>query len=67
MKLKSCPFCGSKNINIVIGAIARALTYQSICLNCGISGLKYETQLKAIKKWNTRTPITKKGVKNERN
>ena len=55
-KLKPCPFCGNKNIDIV----TFHGMFQVICQWCHIMTEEKETKKEAVDDWNKRAKETKK-------
>jgi len=60
MNLKSCPFCGSKDIrndeSIPVGSVIMHYVYW--CGNCGALGPKHLSFASAMKMWNLRRPTS---------
>lgn len=56
-KLNSCPFCGCKDINIREGKhpYIEGKGYYVWCDMCGVRTDIYDTEKKAITKWNRRS------------
>lgn len=62
MKLKKCPFCGTKN---VIAAGGTATPPFVRCNDCGATGPTRQTYEEAIEAWNRRTKNKRPWTKNE--
>ena len=61
MKLKPCPFCGTKDISISRTYIDPLLREDSLpdevhvtCSACGLGGYAEETEEEAVEAWNRR-------------
>lgn len=48
-ELKPCPFCGSKEVNLMDDGV-----FYVSCFNCSTDGPMSDTDRGAIKAWNTR-------------
>ena len=53
MELKQCPFCGAKDMRIVIKGVG-ALKYAVICEHCDARSGRKPTKQAAIEEWNRR-------------
>jgi len=55
-KLKSCPFCGSNDVELRDDdtGIVWEHAFQVMCWECGVRTLYTQTQEKAVKMWNRR-------------
>ena len=53
VKLKSCPFCGSSDLDIESAGCAHDM-YNVACGGCEAWGPTEDTKEKAIEKWNLR-------------
>lgn len=56
-KLKSCPFCGSKKIDICALEIGKENFYQVLCTKCNAIINNKKSEKEAIICWNTRSKI----------
>ena len=56
-KLKPCPFCGSKDIHIMIERPQNIFShcYKVMCFSCQATSALKETGAMAIEVWNRRT------------
>lgn len=54
-KIKPCPFCGSKDIEILEWTFKNDInTWQVECQECGVSGSMYSIKAEAVEEWNRR-------------
>ena len=53
-ELKPCPFCGNKEIKIIIAAFGLKYAH---CYGCETSGGEYLTQKEIREAWNTRKEV----------
>lgn len=54
-ELKSCPFCGSKNLSVHGESGTSSTMYKILCIACGSSGAWNKDRINVIQAWNTRT------------
>lgn len=66
MKLKPCPFCGSKEVNFIgTGHRVNTLIGVVMCHRCLAKAQYGIPQDEAIEAWNTRTPDPHQSLKDE--
>ena len=53
-KLKPCPFCGSKNVELIGPCEEYNLGFGICCNDCGYDSPIYRTELEVIDAWNRR-------------